>query len=211
MELRQLAANRELVALLEPCSRRAVLKAIENRRRSSATPPPLGEQGTFGLVYADPPWRYEHVATKSRAVENQYPTMTLAELGELDVAAVAAPDCVLFMWATSPKLAEAVWLVDQWGFSYRSSRVWVKDRIGMGYWARARHELLLIGARGNPSPPAEDRRPDSVIEAPRGAHSAKPDLYADLDWQYPGVVKLELFARAGDRSAWWRTWGNDAG
>ncbi len=65
------------------------------------------------------------------------------------VAEVAADDSVLFMWATSPKLREAMQVVEAWGFDYKTCMVWVKDKIGMGYYARQQHELLLIAKRGD--------------------------------------------------------------
>ena len=60
----------------------------------------------------------------------------------------AAPHAVLFLWATPPMHPPAM---GSWrrggsrGFTYRTHLVWVKDRIGTGYWVRSRHELLLIG------------------------------------------------------------------
>jgi len=125
--------------------------------------------GPYTILYADPPWRYEHVATSSRAVENQYPTMTLDEICALPVAGMAEPESALFLWATSPKLTEALAVMKAWGFTYRTNFVWVKDRIGMGYWARAQHELLLVGRRGEFAPPPEHARQPSLIEGARGA------------------------------------------
>jgi len=84
---------------------------------------------------------------------------------------------------------------------------WVKDKIGMGYYARNRHELLLIAKRGNMPVPQPSDRPDSVVSAPRQAHSAKPDeFYAIIERMYPGVPKIELFSR-GKRDGW-AVWGN---
>ena len=84
--------------------------------------------------------------------------------------------------------------------------VWVKDRIGMGYWFRGRHELLLVAKRGAVSPPEESLRPDSVIEAPRGEHSAKPEaVYEVLEALYPDSTKIELFARTARPG--WTPWG----
>ncbi|MGH8534079.1 MAG: MT-A70 family methyltransferase, partial [Gammaproteobacteria bacterium] len=74
--------------------------------------------GTFPLIYADPPWRYEHVKTESQAIENQYPTMSLDEIKAKTVP--AAEDCVLFLWTTSPKLAESMDVIRAWGFDYRT-------------------------------------------------------------------------------------------
>src|SRR5690606_19179833 len=101
-------------------------------------------------------------------------------------------------------------VIDAWGFDYRTCMVWVKDRIGMGYYARQRHELLLIAKRGNfPVPDPEDR-PDSVIDAPLGQHSAKPDVvYELIERMYPTVErKVELFARRPRDG--WAAWGNQA-
>ena len=41
---------------------------------------PANVGGPFAVVYADPPWRYEHIVTESRAIENQYSTMTLEDM-----------------------------------------------------------------------------------------------------------------------------------
>jgi N6-adenosine-specific RNA methylase IME4 len=203
------ATRRQVLRELAPVARR-IYAEREATERANADPPDLSEIGeTFPVLYADPPWRYEHVKTNSRAIENQYPTMDHGALCALPVP--ADDDSVLLLWATAPKLAEALDLVDAWGFEYRTCLVWVKDKIGMGYYARQRHELLLVGARGALAVPVPSRRPDSVIEAPRGAHSAKPDLYELIDRMWPGLRKLELFARRSVERSWWSTWGNDRG
>lgn len=164
----------------------------------------------FPVLYADPPWQYEHQATETRAVENHYPTMRLSDIQALPVPEIATEDCVLFLWATSPKLAEALSVVDAWGFTYRTCMVWVKDHIGQGHWARQRHELLLIAAKGDfPSPP-DSVLPDSVLVAPRREHSAKPpEFYGIIERMYPELPKLELFARS-EREGWC-AWGNEVG
>ena len=82
----------------------------------------------------------------------------------------------------------------------------------MGYYARQRHELLLVGTQGNLPTPEPANRPDSVIEAPRGAHSAKPEVvYGLIERMYPEYrgLWLELFAR-GHREGW-QVWGYEAG
>lgn len=169
--------------------------------------------GKFAVLYADPPWRYEHppMGGTTRSIENQYPTMSLEEICALPVGDIAHDDSVLFMWATSPKLYECMSVLDAWGFLYRTDMVWVKDKIGMGYYVRGKHESLLIARRGELPPPAEDARPDSVILAPRLEHSAKPiEMYDNIDRMYPGIRKIELFGRAPDERPLWSTWGNQA-
>src|SRR5262249_11056113 len=137
----------------------------------------------------------------------QYPTMSLGEICGLDPPAAA--NSVLYLWATSPKLEEALRVLREWGFRYRTNLVGVKDRVGMGYWARQRHELLLVGVKGTFAAPLEELRPDSVIESPRGQHSAKPPAVHELiERCWPGLAKVELFARAAREG--WATWGQEA-
>jgi len=62
--------------------RQARLAAIEQAARGNS---PLAAAIRYPVIYADPPWRYEHVKTESRAIENQYPTMALR--GHLRAAA----------------------------------------------------------------------------------------------------------------------------
>ena len=134
--------------------------------------------------------------------------MDLEEIKTLNVPSLMAPDCIVYLWTTAPKLADALDLLKAWGLTYKSDMVWVKDRMGMGYWARQRHELLLIGVRGTPIPPEASKRPDSVVEAPRGRHSQKPDsVYELLEDLYPSVPRIELFAR--ERRPGWDSWGNE--
>ena len=133
--------------------------------------------------------------------------MSLAEIKRLDVP--ACDDAVLFLWATSPKLEEALEVLKAWGFQYRTCMVWVKDKIGMGYYARQRHELLLIGKRGNLPVPDPEDRPDSVVMAPRAGHSEKPEVFYEvIERMYPTCERVELFARHPRDG--WAAWGNQA-
>lgn len=181
----------------------------EQRVAAIAAKPPvdLSTLTEFPVLYVDPPWRYEYAETNSRKIENHYPTMTGEELAQLEIP--AAKDAVLFMWATSPKLAEALDLMAAWGFEYRTCAVWVKSSIGMGYYFRQRHELLLVGKRGNLPAPDDKHRPDSVQEFPRAEHSAKPSEFRRLiSFMYSGYPKVELFAR--ENVDGWASWGNQA-
>jgi N6-adenosine-specific RNA methylase IME4 len=180
----------------------------EGRRRQGGGPPLLA--GAYRLLYVDPPWQYEHIVTESRAIENQYPTMELDAIKALEVP--AAEDAVLFLWATSPKLAEAIDVIRAWDFDYRTSAVWDKEVIGMGYYFRQQHELLLVAARGALPVPAPSDRVSSVIRARRQAHSQKPEIVYDvLEAMYPTFGELdrvELFQRAP--RAGWAGWGNES-
>ena len=165
----------------------------------------------YPVVYADPPWRYEHppIGGSSRMVENHYPTMPLEEICALPVRALAADDAVLYMWATAPKLIECAKVIEAWGFVYRTNLVWIKDKIGMGYYVRNQHELLLVARRGELPPPAPENRLSSVVHADRTEHSVKPAIFHELiERWYPQQPKIELFSRAARPG--WDAWGNQA-
>jgi len=170
---------------------------------------PLHAVQRYPVILADPPWRYEHSKTTSREIENHYPTMSLDEICDLPVGELATPDAILFLWTTSPKLAESMKVIEAWGFEYRTCMVWVKDKIGMGYYARQRHELLLIAKRGEIPVPEPSNRFDSVIEWPRTEHSAKPPIVHErIEEMYAEFDKVELFARSP--RVGWAVWGNQS-
>ena len=158
------------------------------------------------VVYADPPWRYDFSKSDSREIENQYPTMTVEEICALKIQ--AADNAVLYLWATAPKLLEALAVMKAWGFTYKTNAIWDKEIVGMGYWFRGQHEILLVGTKGKFSPPAQSVRVSSVIRERRTKHSKKPAVIRDMiaSW-FPNETKVELFAR--QNVAGWHSWGNE--
>ena len=94
--------------------------------------------GKYQIIYADPPWRYDFSKSNSRKIENNYPTMELEEIKDFLIP--ADRNAVLYLWATAPKLKEALSVMESWGFTYKTHAIWDKEIIGMGYWFRGQHE-----------------------------------------------------------------------
>ncbi len=172
-----------------------------------------GDQRRWPVLYADPPWSWDTwgPAGRQKAPGNHYPTMPLPAIRGLPIAAeVAARDAVLFLWAVAAMTPEALEVMGAWGFRYVSQIVWDKGAPGPGHWVRTQHELLLIGTRGAIPAPAPGQQPSSVIQAARGRHSEKPGVFRGIiAGLYPGLPKLELFAR-GAVPFGWDAWGNEA-
>ena len=126
----------------------------------------------FPTIYADPPWPYRNESSRGAAV-NHYPTLCLDELRHLPILELAAPDAHLHLWTTNAFLAEALDLIDSWGFRYSSAFVWAKKQLGMGNYWRVSHEFLLLGVRGRLR--FQDRTQRSWIVTKRGRHSRKPE------------------------------------
>ena len=168
----------------------------------------------FQIILADPPWRYDFSKDNSDKIEKHYPTMSLEEIKSLKIP--VAKNAVLYLWATAPKLIEALEVMKNWGFTYKTNMVWDKEWIGMGYWFRGQHELLLVGVKGKFSPP-KDNRVSSVLREKRTIHSKKPDAIRRwINLWYPDYSKIELFARPfkdrlfvdGSLTGWY-VWGNE--
>ena len=106
---------------------------------------------------------------------------------------------------------------------YRSHQVWAKRNAdgslhrGMGFWFIDGHELLLVGARGDVPAPLPGTQAASLLDLPIGAHSEKPGaaIRDQIDRYFPGVQKLEWFARVPDLAAFkqrhpdWDVTGNE--
>ena len=166
----------------------------------------------YGVILADPEWKFKTYSLETgmdRAADNHYPTSETDKICARAVQDIAADDCVLFLWATVPMLPDAFRVMAAWGFDYKSHCIWKKDRIGTGYWFRNQHELLLIGTKGKVPAPAMGTQFPSVIDAPVGKHSEKPDaFYEMIEAYFPTLPKIELNARR--TRAGWDSWGNEA-
>jgi len=207
-------APEKAIEILTGAKSLADVKRDERREERSARAEELAQlgpaevqRGPFGLVLADPPWAYDFAQSDSREIENQYPTATVDEI--ISHKPDAADDCVLLMWATVAKLSEALEVMDGWGFEYKTHAVWDKEKIGMGYWFRGQHELLLVGTKGQASPPDAEHRVSSVFREARGKHSAKPQcVYEWIEAAFPDRLKLEMYCRSP--RAGWAVFGNEA-
>jgi N6-adenosine-specific RNA methylase IME4 len=170
----------------------------------------------YGVIVADPEWRFEPWSRETgmdRAADNHYPTSTLEVIKARDVPSIAAKDCVLFLWATAPMLPHALAVMEAWGSDYKSQVMWRKIRVGKqrgtGYWFINEHELLLVGTRGNVPAPAQGTQWPSVIDAPVGEHSEKPEIFLELiEAYFPNLPKIELNRRGSPRGGWF-AWGNE--
>lgn len=160
----------------------------------------------YNIIYADPPWRYNFSKDNADKIENHYPTMTVEEICNLPIP--SDDNCVLYLWATAPKLKEALQVMDAWGFSYKTHAIWDKGWVGMGYWFRGQHELLLVGVKGKFSPPQPTQRVSSIFVEKKTKHSKKPQWFRDyIKTVFPDKTRIELFAR--QHTEGWDCWGNE--
>lgn len=171
--------------------------------------------GGFGLINADPPWRFklhnEETGAKKSA-QGAYDCMSLEDIKRMPVGVLAADDCVLLLWTTHPMIPQALEVMEAWGFEYKTSGVWSKRNhetgklaMGTGYLLRCASEPFLVGTRGKPKVTRSTR---TVIEGKRREHSRKPEeAFEMMEKWVPNVPRIELFSR--QRREGWTTWGDE--
>ena len=122
------------------------------------------------------------------------------------------------MWATFPQIADALRVMEAWGFTYKTAAfVWVKKNrksntnfLGMGAYTRANAEICLLGVTPDfrAGTQIKSRCVQQIIEAPIQAHSVKPDETRRRIVELLGdVPRIELFAR--QRVPGWDSWGDE--
>jgi site-specific DNA-methyltransferase (adenine-specific) len=144
----------------------------------------------------------------------KYPPMSQKELKALPIQDIADDDCALCLWATMPKLQEALDVIEAWGFKYTTCLFnWVKKNplgvgiySGMGHYTNGNAELVLFGKKGRPQ--RVEKNVKQIQMHPRGRHSAKPpEIRDEIVRLFGDKPRIELFAR--DKTEGWDVIGND--
>lgn len=176
------------------------------------------EPRQYDLLMIDPPWCYVCWSAKGegRSPQAHYSTMTIAEICTLPVADLAAKDCVLILWITSPHLRYGFQVLEAWGFQYSTAAVWHKRTkhgktgFGTGRALRSACEPILIATRGHPFrqlPHSNSHR--NLFEGTLRGHSQKPEsAYRWAETWFPTARRAEVFSRTPRPG--WDTWGDEA-
>lgn len=202
------AAYKQIREAEKKAERKAAIEEAKAQPRSASYVDIFNTDKKYRVVYADPPWSYndKQDTAKLGGAEKYYHTMALD-----DICAIQVPtekNAVLFLWATSPLLPEALAVITDWGFTYKSSFIWDKVSHAMGHYNSVRHEFLLIAVKGSCTPDVK-KLYDSVVSIERTEHSRKPAYFRELiDELYPIGERIELFAR--EAADGWDVWGDMA-
>lgn len=159
---------------------------------------PQDTSGVFDVIVCDPPWPMEKIERDVRPnqTEFDYPTMTEEELRAFgDVRDKAAEGCHLFLWTTHKFLPLALELTKTWGFAYCALFVWHKpggfQPMGLPQF---NCEFAIYARRGAPSF-IDTKAFNTCFEAPRGAHSEKPEEFYETLRRVTGGRRLDMFNR----------------
>ena len=170
----------------------------------------------YNIIYADPPWSFKTYSKKGKekkSADNHYNCMSIQDIYNLPVGAIAAENCVLFLWVTMPMLQDGLETIKRWGFTYKTCAFnWVKKNKksdsffwGLGYWTRSNSEICLLATKGNPK--RISKSVHQVCDARIMQHSKKPDEIRNRIVQLMGdIPRIELFAR--EKAEGWHVWGD---
>lgn len=167
-------------------------------------------QGKFSVVSVDPPWPYEGESEKvttydpnGRRVANPYPEMSIEAIKSIELPVL--DDSIVFLWTTHKFIKDAFDILQAWGFEYKATMVWDKEKIGMGAWFRMQCEFCLVGIKGKPY--WENTSYRDIIREPRREHSRKPDAFFEMVENITKGRRLEYFSREKRNN--WEVFGND--
>ena len=173
---------------------------------------------TYGLIYADPPWKQSKGGKKSVRENSSgkpldYPTCSLDEIKEhLRLATESTTDnSILFLWTIDKYLFEAQQIAESLGYKLHARMIWDKvTGIPAAFTVRYGHEYLLYMYKGKLTPVAKDERGKihTVFRERVTKHSKKPDIaYEIIERLYPDLKKLEMYAR--ETRDGWDSFGNE--
>ena len=170
--------------------------------------------GLFDIIYADPPWFYRekiHLdGYEHSAADYHYETMRDGDLGGIPVINIASDDCLLFLWATGPKMDTAITTGTAWGFKFITvGFVWEKKRTNAGHYTLSSTEFCLIFKHGRIPRPRGARNIRQFLSRSPREHSRKPyEIRQRIDQMFPKQRKIELFAR-GAVAPGWHAYGDE--
>ena len=167
---------------------------------------------TYQIIYADPPWdvkRGPDWNSNGPSKPLPYPTMSIEQIGGLDVRSISDRNAHLYLWVINKYIAEAYTIAKLWGFKPSCLLTYCKPKhgIGIGGTFVQTTEHLLFCRRGTLT--AQRRVDTTWFEQPRLKHSTKPDFFRNLIVEVSGdLPRIELFARQEIQG--WDVWGDEA-
>ena len=167
----------------------------------------------YQIILADPPWAYRNMGNIQATANSHYNTMQQKDIEALPIGDIANDNSILFLWATFPKIQEALDTIKTWGFEYKTIGFnWVKLNkngtpfFGVGWYTKSNTEVCLIGTKGKS--PKVSNSVSQIIQTVRTRHSEKPAIVRDKIVEFCGdIPRIELFAR--EKTEGWDVWGNE--
>jgi len=193
----------------------------------------------YDIIIADPPWQYRNDQNNDPSRGGiPYTSLSSEILNNLNLFEIANDNALIFVWATSPRLPEAIEFIVKNGFEYCTVAFnWIKlnknsdikylpitenkkmpDVLldggiysGMGYYTNSQSEFVLVGRKGRMLK-RKDKSVKQLVFSPVSDHSVKPaKVNENIEKLYGNDRSyIELFARSNcKRIGNWTFVGNE--
>ena len=176
-------------------TRTEVLKRVKERNRIDVPIRKITKplEGEYDVIVIDPPWDYgTEYDSESRRIASPYQEIPTNQL-ELTKYVKPAKDCVIWLWTTHRFLPIAFQKLSEWGFDYKLTLAWNKEKLGMGSWLRCQVEFCLLGIKGKPVWNLTNER--DFIQESRREHSRKPQAFYKMVLKLCVGRKADIFSR----------------
>jgi len=164
-------------------------------------PPPKLEtiKGKYNVFVIDPPWPYgTEYDEETRRVASPYeeqPIEKIREWGIKEFPKSSHPKSVIWLWTTHQFMKDARQLMEDWGFNYKLTFVWDKQKIGMGEWLRCQVEFCLLGIKGDYHKHWNLTNERDILSIPRQEHSRKPKEFYEMVKKLCPGNRIDIFSR----------------
>ena len=186
-----LSGNKSLADVRREEKREEIIERLESVEAIEAK----ATSGVFDVIVIDPPWQMQKIERDVRPnqAEFDYPTMSEEELAALEIP--AADDCHVWVWTTHKFLPMTLRLLDAWGMKYVCTFVWHKpggfQPIGLPQY---NCEFAIYARIGTPEF-VDTKAFNTCFNAPRGAHSEKPEEFYQVVRRVTAGRRLDMFNR----------------
>lgn len=178
----------------------------------------------YSIIYADPPWSFYNdsdsivnCTTHVGVRRPPYPCLGSETIKKIPVNTISDENSILFIWTTDYHLQKCLEVINAWGFKYKTvGFAWLKRTkngnpvtFSGAYTCKSGIELCLLATKGKKAHKlVTQHNIKALVDAPREAHSKKPDVVRDRIVELCGdISRIELFARK--KYSGWDCWGNE--
>ncbi len=169
----------------------------------------------YKTIIIDPPWKIGsfhntgRLGHKIKPMSENYNTMTLEAIKQINIDELSYSDCALFLWTTHSFLPKAFEVLKSWGFKYHCCITWDKGHglCHCGFYRKTEFCLFAYKGKLTKSIIQKGKYIPTIITERSNGHSKKPMVMYDWIESNAYSPRIELFAR--ERRDGWDSWGNE--